>query len=182
MRALIAAVYDALRDDVCLAELLDPWDRAVTHGAEFCDQPPTADAGLPIRRATQAWDADFTRAIVTFGGFSRSPVAPEYVRWEEQWSFRVGIYAHRTVEAVGGGETAGDLHVWDIHDHVVRILAWGGNPPCPTPGIRVLRTDHDGDVTPITWDTERGFWTLTTQFRWIVLSRGLRAGVPTGCC
>lgn len=181
MRALRMAVYDALHLDACLPGLLDAEDRAVTHGSRFCDQPPFTDAGWPIRRSENAWDADFTRAIVTFGAFSRSPMGPEIVRWEEQWSFRVGMYAHRRVTTEEGGLEGGDLHVEDIYDHVVRILAWGGNPPCPIEGIRVLRTDHDGDVTSVFYDTERSVWTLVTQFRWIVLSRGLKAGVP-GCC
>lgn len=167
--------------DVCLGDLLDPWDRAVTHGARYCDQPQTQDQGLPIRRSENPWDADFSKAIVTFGGFSRSPFGPEYVRWEEQVSFRVGIYTQRAVVTATGGLEGGDLHAWEIYENVIRILGWGGNPSCPLEGIRVLRTDHDGDVTPLVFDKERGIWTLVTQFRWIVLSRGLRAGVR-GCC
>lgn len=180
-RAIAATVYDMLSGDACLGELLDTRGALTQQGSmDYCDQPPTSHEGRPIRRFEQGWPSGFERAVVAFGGFSRAPFSVDTVHWLESWSFRAGVWCQKTVTDNSGGTHAGDLWAEDIHNHVVRILGWDqlrAPAVCTAQDVIVMQRNQDGDVTDLTWDAEHGYWMHVSQFRWVVVSRGLVAPV-----
>ena len=181
-------IGDEMNGDGCLAALLEP-DGDTTHGSdEGCDQPRTSHRSRPIRRAEQGWPHDFKRAAVTFGQFQRfasDPVTGSPGR--ESVTFRVGIYVHDPVtytDATGATvETAGDQLADDIYDRVVLLLGKRLNPrqSCTDPRVLVAVRHHDGDVTPLSFNSTRCYWHRMTRFRWLVVAPD---GVPAqaGCC
>lgn len=179
-RAILATIYDDLSLDSCLLPLLDELD--VSHGSDDdCDQPRTSHVAWPIRRFQQNWPSHFTRAVVAFGDISKSPHSIDRPRWMEDWTFRVGAWAQKNV-TVGGAESPGDLWALDVHDHIVRILAWDQKPSTCSEGIAVLERNLDGAAQSLSMDVETGIWSIVSQFRWTVISRGLVAPQPGCAC
>lgn len=174
-RAIMAQVYDTLRGDTCLTALLDTEGQTVGHGtAEACDQPAETEIMRSVRRESQGWPADFQRAIVTVGRLTRSPFSVETVKWLESWSFVVSIFVRESpLSDDGHALGAGDLYALDIHDQVVRLLAWLKTQiDCPSE-IGVLRKWHEGDIIELSYNEKDRLWQIASRFRWDVVSRGL---------
>jgi hypothetical protein len=183
-RALVATIYDLLTNDPCLAPYLDPADELVTHGGEDpCGQPFEVHALERIRRAEQGSPGDFCRAVVTFGGFSRTPFFGFNDRSRETWSFIVGIFVRSTVTGDDGTISVGDTWALDMYDHVVRILGWGplpaNRPECPAEFL-VARMAHVGDTSPLSFQEDLRAWRILTRFSWITIGEGLR--IPAADC
>jgi hypothetical protein len=183
-RAINAAIHDALHGDVCLMPLLDV-ELPTSHGSvDYCDQPPTSEAGRPLRRVEQGWPSDFQRAVVTWGNFASGPLGADQPQEMQILTFQVGIFVIKTVADDAGDESAGDLYAHDIREHVIRILALQEDEllaACAGNGeMRLMQTRHAGDILPVSFNTDISVWQATTQFAWIVLGPGVRA--PAARC
>lgn len=179
-REMISVIYDAITNDPCIMPLLDDADPTQHGSADFCDQPITSHQGRPVRRYEQGWPGDFQHCVVCFGRFAKSPYSINTPRWMEAWTFLAGVWVIQTVSNDEGQSSTGDLWAADVHDHLVRILGWQQTPqPCAA-DIIILRRDHTGDVTPLSFDNEKGVWWWVAQFNWLVVSRGLQ--VPAEAC
>lgn len=180
-RLILAEIYTELTADLCLPALLDPVGQHVTHGGTLCDQPTTGHDAFPVRRFEQGEPGDFTKAVVAFGALSRGTVLIGAPRGLEAWTFRVHGWARPNL-VHDGMSTVGDLHLEDIRDAVVRILAWTETRLSCGGDLLVLRKEHDGTVLPTSFDDAKAVWQFQEQFRWQVMSRAVRAPVEHCPC
>lgn len=181
-RNLAAIVYDDLMNDVCLANFLDT-EHLTVHGTDTsCDMPINVHSARPVRREAQGWPGDFDRAVVTFGRFSRSPFSPDNAKWFESWTFVISIFVRETVrDEQGDPISTGDLWALDIYDIILRVLAWTNSQQACGSEVFVAQREHEGDIIELSYNEQLGAWQISTRFRWTVISRGTRAGVPE-CC
>lgn len=159
--------------------LLDTAGALTRQGSlNYCDQPLTSHEGRPVRRYEQGWPSGFEKCVVAFGNLSRSQFSPDSVRWMENWTFRCGVWCQKTITD-NGVSSAGDLWTLDVHNHLVRILGWDQKRrSCDSStDVIVMQRQLDGDVTGLAWEQETGVWMYVSQFRWLVVSRGLVAPV-----
>jgi hypothetical protein len=181
-RAVLVQIYDQLTGDACLMPLLDVADDSTIHGSiDKCDQPITSEYGRPVRRFEQGWPGDFSKAVVGFGSISRAPFDIAAPRGIETWTFRVQGWSQDPIEH-NGASRAGDVHLYEILDHVIRILGQEKTRLACGSDILIVRKDHDGTVLPVEFDDPKGIWTFQEQFRWVVASRGTVAPLESCPC
>ena len=181
--AIASIIYLELTNDPCLMPLLEDPDGLTIHGQEeFCDQPETRHDGRPVRRYQQGWPGHFRGAIVGFGTFAASQYSPEKKPWLEDWTFRAGVWVQKQM-TIGGVTMRGDRWALRIHDAIKRVLGWKQTTPAAyCTEVRILKRQLDGPVEPLRFDEEAARWLMVSQFRWTVISRGLRAPQPVCAC
>ena len=179
--AITAIIRDDLVADSCLIPMLEVVDQERTHGSEdYCDQPLTRHAGQPVRRYQRPMSAHFARAVAAFGRLQKSPYSSQHPPWMEDWVFLAGIWSKKQV--THEGQTySGDVYATMAHDHLVRILAWDQKRSGCDWDVQILHRQHDGTIDGPRFDVDLGFWLIISQFRWTVVSRGLREPAEV-CC
>jgi hypothetical protein len=185
-RLLAAHIYDLLANDACLPPYLDEDDTIVHGTGKPCGQPFETHSLPMIRREEQPWPADFCRAVVTMGKWSRSQIG--FGQDRASWTFVIGIFTRSTViDTLGvisqGQEVGGDLWAFEIYDHVIRILGQRSSASrfgCPS-DILIGDMHQESDVSPIGFQEGLRAWRILTRFRWLVISRGTRVAAPA-CC